>query len=108
MPEGLHIERNGPTSLRVSGEVDLANAEDLAAAFEGLENQEEDVELDLGGLTFIDSTGIRQLILLARRLPPGRSLVIRAPTAAVRRTFEIAGIPDIPQIRLADDHDASG
>ncbi len=107
MPEGLHIERNSPTSLRISGEVDLANAEDLAAAFEGLENADRDVELDLEGLTFIDSTGIRQLILLARRLPAGRSLVIRSPTAAVRRTFEIAGIPDVPQVSLADD-DGSG
>lgn len=103
MSEGLQIERNGPTAFRISGEVDLANADELGAAFEELEEQDRDVELDLEGLSFIDSTGIRQLILLARRLRPGRSLVIRTPTAAVRRTFEIAGIPDIPQIRLADD-----
>ncbi len=106
MPEGLRIERNGPTSLRISGEVDLANAEDLAAAFDGLEAEDRDVELHLEGLTFIDSTGIRHLILLARRLRPGRSLVIHAPTAAVRRTFEIAGIPDVPQVRLTDNDGA--
>lgn len=105
MPEGLQIERNGPTSLRLAGEVDLSNAEELEAAFAGLEDEGDDIELDLEGLDFIDSTGIRQLILLARRLPEGRTLVMRSPTAAVRRTFEIAGIPEVPRIRLADNND---
>ena len=108
MAEDLQIERIGPSALRISGEVDLANAEELGSALEGIESANSDVELNLEGLTFIDSTGLREIILLARKLPEGRSLVLIAPTAAIRRTFEIAGIPEIPQVHVRDDADGSG
>ncbi|MHB8507001.1 MAG: STAS domain-containing protein, partial [Acidimicrobiales bacterium] len=49
--------------------------------------------IDLGGLTFIDSTGITVLVdslKQAQRL--GGSMVLRHPTPATRRVLEITGL----------------
>jgi anti-sigma B factor antagonist len=51
--------------------------------------------LDLSGLSFMDSTGMRLLLEAdAESRANGHSLELRAPTKAVTRVLEIAGVLD--------------
>jgi anti-anti-sigma factor len=49
------------TTLRPVGELDLANAGDLAAILDRECSVAQDCELDLAGITFIDCAGLRAL-----------------------------------------------
>lgn len=73
--------------LEVRGELDLAGSEALESALatvpEGM-----DLVIDLSGVEFIDSSGIRTLILT--RNVRGTTLV--SPSRSVRHTFEVANV----------------
>jgi anti-sigma B factor antagonist len=49
--------------VRVVGELDLATAPDLSKVLRGLERECECIVLDVSGLTFIDSTGLRLALI---------------------------------------------
>ena len=57
-----------------------------------------EVVIDLAGLTFIDSSGVRTLGRLSQRI--GGGIVLRYPRDAVIRIFELLQIDEMPGIRL--------
>ena len=58
----------GRPALSVRGELDLATAPRLAEAAESqLSQQPQSLVVDLTGTTFLDSSGARQLVRIARR-----------------------------------------
>jgi anti-anti-sigma factor len=59
-------ERNG-TLLQVSGELDLVTEPELEAALAGVTAQP--LRIDLSGLVFMDSTGLRALLSASRAYP---------------------------------------
>ena len=76
--------------LVVSGELDIATAPDLEAAFDqALASDPQSIEVDLSQVTFIDSTGIRLLLLISER---GDGRVGLIPGAQVDRVIEITGM----------------
>lgn len=84
-------------TIELIGELDLANAPEVEEEFKRVEATDAGaLILNLAGLTFIDSTGIRLLITArARSLADfNRLTLLRAP-AAVHRVFEIAGVGDL-------------
>jgi anti-sigma B factor antagonist len=92
-----HDER-GTCRLTVRGELDLATAARLEQA---LAEAGDDVLLDLRGLTFMDSTGVRVLLEAAEAGPAGLRIVLPA-SGDVRVTIEETGIA--PLLPLVDDH----
>jgi anti-anti-sigma factor len=81
----------GVTRLVVSGELDLASAEDFAERVRCLDGNGGKVALDLSGVSFMDSTGLHALVTVitdARRV--GRRLYV-APELGpqVKRLLEI-------------------
>lgn len=97
MPTTFSIDKSQTGSvcvLTVNGELDLATAPQLEQALLGV-NGVERIVVDLTGLSFIDSSGLRTL-LLARRGNVPVSVVISS--GAVRRTFEVAGTLDLLEI----------
>ena len=84
---------NGGCCLALIGELDLAVADQFSARLRDLAGDGVVVRLDLAGLEFIDSSGIRELlaaISAARR--DGRRLEIGSDlTSQVRRLFELVG-----------------
>lgn len=73
----------GGAGLRLEGEVDLFNTEQLRAALAALPPAgSEEVILDLAGLRFIDIAGTRTL--MARAQSPGLRLVLYDPPASLR------------------------
>ena len=99
MPDALSIEiltTDDRTVVRVAGEVDLATQGmvDAALAAEGIEPRA--LTVDLAGVTFLDSAGLRMLVLLHQRCADnGGSLVVTSPPPAVQTLFEITGLDSI-------------
>jgi len=76
--------------LVVSGELDIATVPDLEAAFDqALASDPQSIEVDLSQVTFIDSTGIRLLLLISER---GDGRVGLIAGAQVDRVIEITGM----------------
>jgi anti-anti-sigma factor len=92
----VHLEPadvNG-TRVRVVGEIDLAVADRLERQIREALSQCPRVRLDLSEVTFIDSSGIRAVLMcVAAARGDGRTLEIdRRLTRPVARTIQIAGI----------------
>jgi anti-anti-sigma factor len=91
----LEIEEAGhPRAFRLIGEMDISNAETLAAVLEKNVEGEGDITLDLSGLTFIDSSGIRVLLRAMDRLDGRGRLVLKSPTRSVRHVLSLMGLED--------------
>lgn len=86
--------------LRLEGELDLAASPRLTDALLGFASSEGEVHLDLSEVSFMDSSGLRVILALARsRADTGSSAVLLDPSAAVMRIFEIMGIDEGVEIR---------
>jgi anti-anti-sigma factor len=89
-------DEGGGTRLTLRGELDLGSAAELEQA---LAEAGGDVLLDLRGLTFMDSTGVRVLLETAERLGPGLRIVPPASGEA-HVTIEQTGIaPLLPLVQ---------
>jgi anti-anti-sigma factor len=88
---------DGTVTVTLRGELDLASV----VAFEehiGTVEQEAParIVLDILGLSFIDSSGLRVLLMAnGRARESGRELVLTASTDAVQRVFEMTGAHDL-------------
>ena len=77
-------------ALVLAGEIDSYTAADLSARL--VDDPPIDV-LDLAGVTFIDSSGLRVLVEAHQaRTARGSRLVLRSPSASVQRLLEISGL----------------
>jgi anti-anti-sigma factor len=87
-----------PGEFEVSGEIDAHSAPNLAAqlADHVACRPVPTLVLDLSGVTFMDSSGLRLVVALHHdALSGGPGLVIRDPSRPVARLFEIAGLSDV-------------
>lgn len=83
------------------GELDYADAaaagEALRAALTG--DRTRMLIVDLGALDFIDSSGINEIVAIAKAAKAlGRELVVAAPNDNVARVFEIVRLGDVVRI----------
>jgi anti-anti-sigma factor len=80
--------------IRVEGEVDLANAEELAGALRaGGDGGGAGIVLDLREVPFMDSTGLKVILIASRDLDQPLNVVCGAGSA-VRRLLDLAGVAD--------------
>lgn len=89
----------GTTTVVPQGELDLATAPELEGWLEDLRRECADVVLDLGHVTFVDSSGLRVLLqarLEARRTQTGFRVV--NATRPVRRAVVAAGLAEELQV----------
>jgi anti-anti-sigma factor len=91
-------ERDGDTHvIALAGELDLVSAPEVERELRRVEAGDADtIIVDLSGLKFVDSTGIRLLIETEQRSrwDAGR-LALRRPPDLVFRVFTIAGIDEL-------------
>ena len=79
--------------VALSGEIDLANAASLPAVVAGVVNGDTSVVIDLTDVTFLDSSGLRAILICEASLAAqGVSLRVAHPTLHVRRVFEITSL----------------
>lgn len=91
----MHIA-GGEHILQLSGELDMATQPLLANTIESMDLAVADlVTLDLSKLTFMDSTGLRAILVLRDFCESaGTELRIVPGPKAVQRVFEISGLLD--------------
>ena len=90
--------------IRLEGELDLAHAGELDAELKRVEASDaREIVVDLSGLTFIDSTGVRTLLMAEARSrsDSNRLSILRAPDS-VHRVFVICGVDGILPFSAAD------
>ena len=100
----LRITTSGSATkvLEVTGEVDLSTADQLAEAIDGAaEGAVELVKVDLAGVSFMDSAGLRVLVSGMKQADTkGTKLVVASPQPQVRKVFELTGLDEV--LGLAD------
>jgi anti-sigma B factor antagonist len=94
----IKSEGTDPVVLAVQGEVDLATAPQLerelttALATPGATG----VRVDLSGVEFMDSAGLRVLVAALRTAEDGgRTLTLSSPHERVRRIIQITGLSEV-------------
>ena len=97
VPEGFSVKawRNGTTVMVVlSGELDMHSSKLLDQEMDGL-SEAPVVEVDAGAITFVDSAGLRSL-LMARKAATARGSEVRfvAVSEQLARIVQMAGLTD--------------
>jgi anti-sigma B factor antagonist len=89
-------EEEGVNVLALTGEFDLAGVQGFEQALKELESAGVELVLvDLGGLDFMDSSGLRALVMADQRAKKaGRRLAIVPGPPSIRRVFEITQLDD--------------
>jgi anti-sigma B factor antagonist len=91
----LRSQREGEAHIiELIGELDLDGAPRLEEELRSVEASDvASIVVDLGRLEFIDSTGIRLLVMACERSEEGRVSLLRGPKQ-VHRVFEITDLAD--------------
>jgi anti-anti-sigma factor len=90
MDHGLTTRVDGDGVLWLCGELDLAGVDALRdAAAAALDGQRRFV-VDLSELGFMDSSGIRAIVAIARTTSKG--IVLRHPSDRVRKIIDMTGV----------------
>jgi anti-anti-sigma factor len=91
--------------LALHGEVDLSSAPEFGAYLDwAIDQGHRFVVIDLGGLSFMDGSGLRVIGSAAKRLQlSGGALSVRFPSALVRRLLGIGGLADLVRIEQPID-----
>jgi anti-sigma B factor antagonist len=103
LPLKVSVQRVGDVSVvRLSGELDLAGATVVRAAFRRIDAATRRVVLDLSRLEFIDSVGLTLTLREQRRaIEAGRDFVVSGAGPEIVRVFRLAGIDE--EVRFAPD-----
>ena len=91
----LAVHKEGQ-AIRLVGEVDLATCQILQTALDALvARQTGDVVLDCSGVTFFGAAGVDTLVRTRNQLDGSRRLVVRNPSAIVRRVLGIVHLAEL-------------
>jgi anti-sigma B factor antagonist len=100
----LETETNGSSALvRIRGDFDLQVVDRVTEVLTGIESDEPDLlVIDLGRLTFMDSTGMGMIAAAhIRARDAGRRFAVVRPPAGVRQAFDRTKLDEV--ITVADD-----
>jgi stage II sporulation protein AA (anti-sigma F factor antagonist) len=101
---------DGVLTLALTGKLDADSTDKFAAALAAvIDRGERRFVLNLAGLDYISSVGLRALIVGAKRLSPlGGKIVLCAPQPRIRQVLEISGFTSIFTIAATADEAAKG
>ncbi|MDH2426185.1 STAS domain-containing protein [Sphaerisporangium sp. TRM90804] len=86
--------------LRIEGDLDVAVLPSLRRALDRF--GDDDIEVDLSGLTFVDVGCLRALVAAADRLPEGNVLTLWPAPRHLRLLLELTGWHAQPRLLLRD------
>ncbi|WP_298180928.1 STAS domain-containing protein [Saccharomonospora sp.] len=100
---GVDVHSQGSTiEIRLTGEIDLANSDEVREKmFASISNHLVAVTIDLTGLSYIDSAGLRVLFALTERLRLLQTeCTMVAPVGSpTRRVLEMTGIGVVADLK---------
>jgi anti-sigma B factor antagonist len=96
----VQVDRDADAGVRITltGEIDMDNAAQVEhRILSAISNQLSTVTVDLGGLDYIDSAGLRVLFTLGTRLENLQIApkVVVPTESAVRRVIDLAGLSGV-------------
>lgn len=98
----VEVRSHGNTvEIVLTGEIDLSNSDVVKEkVFASIDNHLLAVTIDLAGLSYIDSAGLRILFALAERLRLLQTTctVIAPPGTPTRRVLEMSGMAAVAQV----------
>jgi anti-anti-sigma factor len=97
------IEVRGEGRLSVSGSLALDTVESFDAAVEPYLAPGAVVSLDIAGLAYLDSSGIRALVQARGRLLPEGRLILLAPSSRIMKKLRLAGLSQAPGFEVVVD-----
>ena len=88
---------SGALCLALKGRLDTVGVDRIERAFtDAVNTQDRDAAVDLAGVAFLASMGVRLIIATARaQRARGRKLVLFAPQPLVRQTLEMVALDQI-------------
>jgi anti-anti-sigma factor len=96
------VRGDGLCVVRPEGELDLAAVEEFIDIVRGSLDRCTSVEIDLGAITFIDSSGLGALVRLRKEAEAkGASLYLTKVNSATDRLLRITGLIDFFDIRTS-------
>ena len=91
----MQLVEVSPGEFSVSGEVDAHSSESFATALVAAGEQATAVVIDLSGVTFMDSSGLRVLVEAQQRAEAaGSTLALRSPSRQIVRLLDLAGLTE--------------
>jgi anti-anti-sigma factor len=101
------VRPSGGGVFRLFGELDASNVAELDMVLPRA-RRGGDIVLDLADLSFIDSTGIKGFVEIARALGAGGNLILLSPRPDVARVLALTGIARaLPNLVVFPTHDPS-
>jgi anti-sigma B factor antagonist len=101
---GIETDIDGPTAtVRLTGELDISGADEIERTIEEVERSTTgNLVIDLRGLEFMDSTGLRLILSAdARSRDRGSELIVVRGPEPVDRVFRMAALDR--RLRFVDD-----
>ena len=95
-------EDSGRCILRIQGEIDISNAREVLSTIQAsVPNGAQAIFVDLTETTYLDSSGVHLLVMLADRLRVRRQeLSLVVPSGGpIRALLEVAGVPKVIPMR---------
>jgi anti-anti-sigma factor len=90
------VPEDASVTLLCAGEIDMASVGTLTACLDQLDGAFRKVVVDLGEVTFLDSSGLGVLAHAHQRFGPEmRELTVRCPDGHIRRVLEISGLDQV-------------
>lgn len=87
------------STLVLSGELDVATVPQFVEAVSSM-NGADEIILDLGALTFIDSSGLHAIAGCARAREPDGKVTLTEVAPNVFLLFKITCLTDVPNLRI--------
>jgi stage II sporulation protein AA (anti-sigma F factor antagonist) len=104
MPIAIEDIDGGVTRVVLSGRIDIAGARDIEMPMSVVGGSRRAVVIDLAGVDFMASLGLRSLVLSAKSILSKRGrVVLLAPQPAVEEVIRTSGIDELIPIH----HDAA-
>jgi|HubBroStandDraft_1064217.scaffolds.fasta_scaffold1077234_1 anti-anti-sigma factor len=104
MPIATRDLDNGVTVVAIDGRIDILGAQQIDMPMSIIAGSKRSVVLDLSGVTFLASLGIRSMLVAAKSIASkGGACVMYGPNEDVRGVLETCGIDTIVPIFAALD-----
>ena len=95
-------------AIRLTGEIDLSNVDQLATVLSPQVREGNHMVLDCEGLIFIDSTGMAALLAICKGLGASGRLTLRMVPAHVAKAAHVLGLDRLPNLELTSSKSSPG
>lgn len=93
--EMVEVGDDREARLRVAGEIDFGTVVDLELALASVTDRCRHVVVDLGAVEFIDSAGLRALVVARNTLAGAGGALVITGAGELFRVFELGGLSEV-------------